>query len=89
MPKATLDLEDPTVLQQLGTEWRFGSGWEPGSPNEGLVSQSAGSSAREPDYDDSGWEVIDDMEAGGKEKAAGGDNPGIRKTRSTGLTFGW
>ena len=89
MPKATLDLEDPEILRQLGAEWRFGAGWEPGSPNEGLVAQSAGSSARQPDYDDSDWEVIDDVEAGGKDKAAGGDSPGIRKTRSTGLTFGW
>ena len=89
MPKVTLDLEDPAVLERLGAQWKFGAGWEPGSANEGLVSQAAGSSARLPDYDDSDWEVIEDVEAGGKEKAAGGDNPGIRKTRSTGLTFGW
>ena len=46
MAKVMLDLEDPKVLEELGTEWRFGSGWDPGKPNEGLVSQTSESPAR-------------------------------------------
>ena len=90
MSKATLDLEDPAVLDRIGAEWRFGSGWNPGSSNEGLVSQATDSPARLPDYDDSGWEVIDDNEAGGQGQPSGRpESPGIRKGRSKGFTFGW
>ena len=90
MAKVTLDIEDPKVLEELGTEWRFGSGWDPGKPNEGLVSQTSESPARLADYDDSDWEVIDDMEAGGMGRPSGrAHHPGIRKQRSIGFTFGW
>lgn len=90
MASATLDLEDPAVLADLGTQWRFGSGWNPGQSNEGLIAQAADSPARLPDYDDSDWEIIDDVEAGGQNKPSGGpEHPGIRKKRSEGLTFGW
>ena len=90
MPTVTLDLEDPAVLEGLGARWRFGSGWNPGEPNEGLASQAADSPARLADYDDSGWETIDDVEPGGKGKPSGRDeHPGIRKKRSEGFTFGW
>ena len=90
MAKVMLDLEDPKVLEELGTEWRFGSGWDPGKPNEGLVSQTSESPARLADYDDSDWEVIDGMEAGGMGRPSGrAHHPGIRKQRSIGFTFGW
>ena len=90
MTTTTLDLEDPAVLDQLGAQWKFGSGWNPDEPNEGLVAQASDSPARLPDYDDSRWETIDDLEAGGQGKPSGGpENPGIRKKRSEGLTFGW
>ena len=90
MAKATLDLEDPAVLDRIDAEWRFGAGWNPGNPNEGLVSQATDSPARLSDYDDSGWEVIDDNEAGGQGQPSGRpEHPGIRKKRSEGLTFGW
>ena len=90
MTTTTLDLEDPAVLDQLGAQWKFGSGWNPGDPNEGLVAQASDSPARLPDYDDSRWETIDDLEAGGQNKPSGGpEHPGIRKKRSEGLTFGW
>ena len=90
MSSVTLDLEDPTVLAQLSTAWRFGSGWNPGEPNEGLVAQTLDSPARLADYDDSSWEVLDDVEAGGKDKPSGRpEHPGIRKKQSEGLTFGW
>lgn len=90
MPTVTLDLEDAAVLEDLGARWRFGSGWNPGEPNEGLTAQAANSPARLVDFDDSGWETIDDVEAGGKGKPSGRDeHPGIRKKRSEGFTFGW
>ena len=41
MPTVTLDLEDPAVLQTVGARWKFGAGWNPDEPNEGLVSQAA------------------------------------------------
>lgn len=90
MTTPTLDLEDPAVLDQLGAQWKFGSGWNPDEPNEGLVAQASDSPARLPDYDDSRWETIDDLEAGGQNKPSGApEHPGIRKKRSEGLTFGW
>ncbi len=65
-------------------------GWVPAEPNEGLVSQAAESPARLADYDDSGWEVISDVEPRGPESSEGNpDDPGLRKRRSTGFTFGW
>lgn len=90
MSIVTLDLEDPEVLERLRATWRFGAGWNPGYENEGLLAQSASSPAFLSDYDDSGWEVIDDTEAGGQGKPSGRpEHPGIRKKRSEGLTFGW
>ncbi|MCI0438999.1 MAG: hypothetical protein L0177_07675 [Chloroflexi bacterium] len=73
MPRLTLDLQNPDHLKLVGGEWRFAPGYVPGEANEGLVAQSAGSPARLPDYDDSKWETILDIEKG----------------RSRGLTFGW
>lgn len=73
MPRAILDLQDPAGLTATGGRWRFAPGLVPGEPNEGLVSQLAGSPARLSDYDDSGWETTDD----------------ITKWRSHGLTFAW
>ena len=90
MPTVTIDLEDPAVLSDLGTDWRFGPGWHPGKPNEGLVSQATDSPARLAEFDDSAWDVIDDLEAGGRDKPSGRpEHPGIRKKRSEGFTFGW
>ena len=90
MPTITLDLEDPAVLESVGARWRFGSGWNPGEPNEGLSAQASDSPARLADFDDSGWETIDDVEPGGKGKLSGRpEHPGIRKKRSEGFTFGW
>lgn len=73
MPTVSLDLESPQDLQLLKAQWRFGPGWAPGAPNEGLYSRAEGSVARLKEYDDSGWEVITD----------------IRTGRSSGFTFGW
>jgi hypothetical protein len=68
-----LNLQDPADLQQVNGVWRFAPGLVPGEPNEGLVAQIAGSPARLPDYDDSGWEVCDDL----------------TKWHSRGLAFAW
>ena len=73
MPRGTLNLQDPADLQQVNGVWRFAAGFVPGEPNEGLVAQLDGSPARLPDYDDSGWEVCDD----------------ITRWHSRGLAFAW
>ena len=90
MPTTSLDLESPDDLNTLKAHWKFGPGWIPGEPNEGLVSQAAESPARLADYDDSAWEVISDVEPRGPDSSEGGlDDQGLRKRRSTGFTFGW
>ena len=61
MPRAILNLKDAQHLRELQARWRFAPGFVPGEPNEGLVSQMEGSPARLPDYDDSGWEVRQDL----------------------------
>ncbi|MCH7493597.1 hypothetical protein IIA16_02645 [bacterium] len=73
MPRAIVNLMDPAGLRSVGGQWRFAPGLVPGEANEGLVSQLAGSPARLPDYDDSGWEVRDDLTL----------------WHSRGLTFAW
>ena len=73
MPRVTLNLQNSADLGAVGAQWRFAQGLVPGEPNEGLVSQMEGSPARLPDYDDSRWEVTDD----------------IGKGVSRGLTFAW
>lgn len=73
MPREIIRLEQTEGLHSVQGQWRFGAGLVPGEPNEGLVSQLTGSPARLPDYDDSAWQVIDD----------------IAKWHSSGLTFAW
>lgn len=73
MIRVTLDLENPTDLQSAHGQWKFAQGFVPGEPNEGLTAQVSGSPARLPDYDDSGWEVCEN----------------IQESRSKGFTFGW
>ena len=58
MPRAILNLQDAAALRAVQGQWRYAPGFVPGEPNEGLVSQAAGSPARLPDYDDSRWEVF-------------------------------
>jgi gluconolactonase len=73
MPRAVLDLQDVADLRAVQGQWRFALGYVPGEPNEGFVSQIAGSPARLPDYDDSGWGVCHDLTQG----------------QSRGFTFAW
>jgi hypothetical protein len=61
MGRASLDLQDPEHLRSVRGQWRFATGLVPGEPNEGLVSQMESSPARLADYDDRGWEAIDDL----------------------------
>ena len=73
MARVTLNLQNSADLGAVGARWRFAQGLVPGQPNEGLISQMEGSPARLLDYDDSRWEVIDD----------------ITKGVSKGFTFAW
>ncbi len=73
MPRATLNLQDPEDLRAVQGQWRFAPGLVPGEPNEGLVALLTAVPCRLPDYDDSGWEVRDDITA----------------WHSRGLTFAW
>ena len=73
MPRAILNLIDSEDLRQAKAQWRFAPGFVPGQPNEGLVSQITDSPARLADYDDSSWEVCEDL----------------TKWLSQGLTFAW
>ena len=73
MPRGSLDLQDPADLALVNGVWRFAGGFVPGEPNEGIVSQAEGSPARLPDFDDSGWDVCDDL----------------TKWHSRGVAFAW
>ncbi len=73
MPRASLNLMDSDDLRQAQAQWRYAPGLVPGQPNEGLVSQLEGSPARLADYDDSSWEVRQDL----------------TKWVSHGFTFAW
>ena len=90
MVVVSLDLESRDDLKLLDAQWKFGSGWVPGEPNEGLLSQTLGSPARLAEYDDSNWEILSDIEPRSDGSTEGGStDPGLRKGRSVGLTFGW
>lgn len=90
MTTVRLDLESPDHLTVLNACWRFGPGWVPGESNEGLFSQSVESPARLKEYDDSSWELLSDVRPRGPKGTDGKpDDPGIRKARSVGFTFGW
>ena len=61
MPRTVIDLNTSGGLASVHGQWKFAQGLVPGEPNEGLVAQLEGSPARLPDYDDSGWEVCQDL----------------------------
>ncbi len=73
MPRVSLDLNKAEDRAKVKGQWRMATGLVPGEANEGLVAQLAGSAARLPDYDDSGWQSWDN----------------IRESLSTGFTFAW
>lgn len=73
MIRVVLDLENPEDLECAKAQWKFASGFVPGESNEGLTARLPGSPARLAEYDDSGWEVCNNIGEG----------------RSSGFTFGW
>jgi hypothetical protein len=73
MPRVALDLTKQADRQKVNAVWRRALGWIPGEPNQGLIAETPASPARLPDYDDSGWEITDNL----------------REGISKGLTFGW
>jgi hypothetical protein len=73
MPRVALDLNTKQDREKVKGTWRVASGYVPGEPNEGLVSQIEGSPVRLADYDDSKWEICEN----------------VRHSRSKGFTFNW
>lgn len=73
MPRVTLDLNTEAGRQKVKGTWRRALGLVPGEPNQGLVAELEASPARLADYDDSAWEVTDN----------------VRDLVSIGFTFGW
>ena len=63
MPRATINIGEPDGQAAAGVIWKYAIGYVPGAENEGLVSQSEGSPARLPEYDDSGWAVCSELAA--------------------------
>lgn len=70
---AELDLENSEHLELTNAQWRFAEGLVPGEPNGGLVNLMPDSPARLADYDDSGWDVCEN----------------IQEIVLSGLCFGW
>ena len=73
MPRIALDLNKEDDRRKVKGVWRRAIGLIPGEPNQGLLAEVEGSSARLPEYDDSGWEVCHN----------------IREGLSSGFTFAW
>jgi hypothetical protein len=73
MPRVALDLNKESDRQKVKGTWRRALGLVPGEPNQGLVAELEASPARLADYDDSGWEITDN----------------VRDLVSKGFTFGW
>ena len=73
MPRMALYLNNEEDRRKVKGVWRRAPGLVPGQPNQGLVAELEASPARLPDYDDSGWEVCDN----------------VRESLSKGFTFAW
>jgi gluconolactonase len=73
MPRVALNLNTEVDRQKVKGVWRRALGLVPGEPNQGLVAELESSPARLADYDDSGWEITDN----------------VRDLVSKGFTFGW
>jgi gluconolactonase len=73
MPRVALDLNTEIDRRKVKGVWRRALGLVPGEPNQGLVAELESSPARLADYDDSGWEITDN----------------VRDLVSKGFTFGW
>ena len=64
MLRVQLNLEDQSDLNIAKAQWKFAPGLVPGEVNQGLVEGLSGSPARLPDYDDSTWEICDNIQVG-------------------------
>ncbi len=73
MPRIALDLNKEEDRRKVKGVWRRAPGLVPGEPNQGLLAELEASPARLPDYDDSAWQVCDN----------------VRESLSAGFTFGW
>ncbi len=70
---AELDLENAEHLELTNAQWRYADGLVPGELNGGLVDNLPETPARLADYDDSGWDVCENILA----------------VVSSGFCFGW
>ena len=61
MPRVALDLDKAEDRAKVKGVWRSALGYVPAEPNQGLVAELEGSPARLAEYDDSGWEVCDNV----------------------------
>jgi hypothetical protein len=73
LPRVALDLNKAADRERVGGTWRRALGLIPGEPNQGLFAEVEASPARMADYDDSAWEVTEN----------------VRDLVSKGFTFGW
>jgi hypothetical protein len=74
VPRVALNLDKAEDRAKVGGGvWRRALGLVPGEPNQGLVAELESSPARLADYDDSGWEITDN----------------VRDLVSKGFTFAW
>ena len=73
MPRVALDLNNAEDRAKVKGQWKVAMGLVPGEANEGLTSQMLASPARLADYDDSGWDVCNN----------------VRESLSVGFTFAW
>ncbi len=73
MPRLALDLNKPSDQQKVKCRWRVAPGLVPGEPNEGLTARLLAVPARLADFDDSAWDVCDN----------------VRQSLSEGFTFAW
>jgi hypothetical protein len=73
MPRIALDLNTAEGRQHVKGQWRVAPGLVPGEPNEGLTAQLLATPARQAEYDDSRWQVCNN----------------IRESLSVGFTFAW
>ena len=61
MQRINADLNNPAYKQQLGVTWRSAVGFIPGEPNQGWTAEVEGSPARLKDYDDSSWQICENL----------------------------
>lgn len=73
MPRIALDLNKDADRRIVKGTWRRALGLIPGEPNQGLQAEVLEAPPRLAEYDDSVWEVCDN----------------VREAISKGFTFGW